>query len=215
MLSVKSKRFIQIMLLLGLCVAGFSSCTIWQDTPAQNISTPAPDTLFASTGKEITQEPIFMSCMARSITPCSQELIADYAKSDSIQKCTNFKDPLLVQSCSDAVSTELAKKSLDTTLCTQTNESHKQICINQVLSKKAIDTKDIKICQQITLSPNSGSGAMALFPRPNERDLCILQVINTLPPSQDAKLPCETLKSEINKKICIQDIENKLAIIRK
>lgn len=156
-----------------------------------------------------------MSCMARSIALCSQELIADYAKSDSIQKCANFKDPLLVQSCSDTIATELAKRSLDTALCTQTDGSRKQICINQVLSKKAINTKDIKICQQIIPSPNSGSGAIALFPRPSEQDLCILQVINAMPPSEDAKLLCENLGSEVSKKICIQDIETKLAIIRK
>ena len=111
-------------------------------------SPPVQDTI-DSVGDAILEDTKFRICMARSIQSCTSEVISEYARGDSVEVCKNFEDPKLVATCTNAVTTEIARKAGDGTLCNSLSADSKMICAEQAIIAGAVARKDIKLCEGI------------------------------------------------------------------
>ena len=112
-------------------------------------SPPVQDTI-DSIGDAILEDSKFRTCMARSIQSCTSEVMSEYARGDSADVCKNFEDPKLVATCTNAVTTEIARKAGDSTLCNSLPADSKIICAEQAIIAGAVTRKDIKLCEGIT-----------------------------------------------------------------
>jgi hypothetical protein len=177
-----------------------------------NANAPTVEQSLEKVGDTIINDKTFRGCISRSIPFCTSEIISQYAATgESAEACKNFKDESLVATCTSAVTTEIARKKADPSLCSALTDLSKSFCTEQAITAKALKASDIALCGEIeVLTPtkiDSTTPTMPLMPSiENARDRCRQQIIRSSPLTDTAEKLCATLESEPSRTMCTQDM---------
>jgi hypothetical protein len=176
-----------------------------------NANAPTVEQSLEKVGDTIVNNQTFRGCISRSIPFCTSEIISQYATGESVDVCKNFKDEALVTTCTSAVTTEIARKKADPSLCSALTDSSKSLCIEQAITAKALKASDIALCGEIELPTptkiDSTTPTMPLMPyAESARDRCRQQIIRSSPVTDTAEKLCATLEFEPSRTMCTQDM---------
>ncbi len=180
--------------------------------PDQNA--PTIEESLAKVGTKLKAEPSYRACIAQSVQMCGSQAVSQVTRDGKdATACNIFEDPSLKATCSDAINTELAQKSLDTTLCDKVSSTSKASCVRQITVTKAIQTKDIKVCAALKPPKVENTTTGVVMPPlmdTSEESQCVLQVIMTMDASDATLKDCDTLDDEMIRTQCTQSVKSRI-----
>lgn len=176
-------------------------------------SAPSVEESLEKVGKKLQEEPVFRACIARSTQMCSSEVVSRFVQEkDSDKACGIFDDIALKTSCVNAINMELARKTLDVSLCDKVAETSKAQCIQQATIAKAVKEKDIKACA--ALKPpkidNTATGAMMPPSGMNGQSQCIVQVVMMMDPTEKTLGMCKSIEDDMMQQNCISMVQSRI-----
>lgn len=223
---------------VGLCLVlalGLASCGTKTQTPDQNQNSspataqtgammdpmafeknaPRVEETVSKVGDKLKEEPAFRACMSRSIQMCSSEVVSRFAQEkDSDESCNVFEDAALKESCVNAINTELARKKMDTSLCSKLTGFNKDNCEQQTIIAKATKEKDPSICSNLKTpkaETSSATGAAMMPAMMVDRDSqCVMQVVMMLEANEKALEACKTITNEAMQSNCTSMVKSRM-----
>jgi len=168
----------------------------WVQKQIEIVDTQSPSRyteLLDATPEKIKSTPEFNACMQTTISQCTQSSAMQIAqKNKSIAFCEELTSTEQKESCKFAVVILTIQNGWDIALCESLTPSFRDNCIIQSHQNNALKMKDIKICDNISVSRDPWST--------NNRTRCIMNVIMSDATSKESD--CKKIGDDILETMC-------------
>ncbi len=129
-------------------------------------------------------------------------------KNKSPEFCEELSTDEQKASCKFAVIMGLIQNNWDIALCDDLSGTFKNTCTIQTYKMKALEAKDIKLCEKIPTAESNSWNMMMGPAMGNDRGQCIMNILLT-DPELKAK-DCKILKDEMLEKMCEQSLKQRI-----
>lgn len=158
---------------------------------------------------EIKNDTTFNTCMTNNTNVCLNQFINEKAINNWDYKiCESLTDLSLVSSCKEIVILNLSAINNDVNICNELWDK-KAYCVSQILTKKAMETLDEKICDNIEDEKSASTWAIEFW---NYEKTCKDTVFMHLASSKNSRAYCYKIDDKNMQDICktnIQMLNNK------
>jgi hypothetical protein len=155
--------------------------------------------------------PEFNACLQTNINMCVQSSIMQIAqKNKSPEFCDELSSNEQKESCKFAVIMGMIQSNWTIELCDSLSWTFKNTCTNQTYKMKALEAKDIKLCEKIPTAESNSWNIMMGPAMGNDRGQCMMNIL-LADPELKAK-DCKILKDEMLEKMCEQSMKQRISL---